>query len=109
MSANPPELVRSDEAASLWKSVLHAPSPRLAAATRDALLDHTLCLERTANELRVAIDSRELGPPWVVYESTGSEGCQRSDRNGAREHADRSVDERAREIFSDFLLCCAAL
>ena len=60
MTANPPELVRSDEAASLWKSVLHAPSPRLATSTRDALLEHTRCLERTASELRVAIDVREL-------------------------------------------------
>jgi chromosomal replication initiator protein len=60
MTANPPELVRSDEAASLWKSVLHAPSPRLATSTRDALLEHTRCLERTATELRVAIDAREL-------------------------------------------------
>src|SRR5262245_41459168 len=60
MSANSPEFVRSDEAASLWKSVLHAPSPRLATATRDALLEHTRALERTASELRVAIDSREL-------------------------------------------------
>jgi chromosomal replication initiator protein len=60
MTANPPELVRSDEAASLWKSVLHAPSPRLATNTRDALLEHTRCLERTATELRVAIDAREL-------------------------------------------------
>ena len=60
MTANPPELVRSDEAASLWKSVLHAPSPRLATSTRDALLEHTRCLERTASELRVAIDAREL-------------------------------------------------
>src|SRR5262245_1178337 len=60
MSANSPEFVRSDEAASLWKSVLHAPSPRLATATRDALLEHTRALERTASDLRVAIDSREL-------------------------------------------------
>jgi len=60
MSANPPELVRSDEATSLWKSVLHAPSPRLATATRDALFEHTRALEKTASELRIAIDAREL-------------------------------------------------
>jgi len=60
MTSNPSLLVRPDEATSLWKSVLHAPSPRLSAATREALSHHTRALERRADELRVAIDSAEL-------------------------------------------------
>jgi chromosomal replication initiator protein len=60
MTSNPSLLVYSDEATSLWKSVLHAPSPRLSAATREALAQHTRALERRAGELRVAIDSAEL-------------------------------------------------
>ncbi|MFI5314283.1 MAG: DnaA ATPase domain-containing protein [Myxococcota bacterium] len=54
------ELVRPDEAASLWKSVLQTPSPRIGAATRDSLAESTRCLERTGSELRVAIDSAQL-------------------------------------------------
>jgi chromosomal replication initiator protein len=60
MTANSIELVRADEAASLWKSVLHMPSPRLSAATRDSLAAHTRALERSSGQLRVAIDSSEL-------------------------------------------------
>jgi chromosomal replication initiator protein len=60
MTANSTELVRPDEPASLWKSVLHTPSPRLSAATRDLIADHTRVLERTPAHLRVAIDSGEL-------------------------------------------------
>jgi chromosomal replication initiator protein len=60
MTANPTELVRSGEAASLWKSVLHTPSPRLSSATRDSLAEHSRVLERTPSQLRIAIDSGEL-------------------------------------------------
>jgi len=60
MTSNPSLLVHPDEATSLWKSVLHAPSPRLSAATREALAQHTRPLERRTDELRVAIDSAEL-------------------------------------------------
>jgi chromosomal replication initiator protein len=60
MTANPTELVRTGEAASLWKSVLQTPSPRLSAATRDAIAAHSHVLERTSSQLRVAIDSSEL-------------------------------------------------
>lgn len=60
MTANSTELVRSGEAASLWKSVLHTPSPRLSAATRDSLAEHSRVLERTPTQLRVAIDASEL-------------------------------------------------
>src|SRR5258706_5329414 len=60
MTANSTDLVRADETASLWKSVLHTPSPRLSAATRDLLAVHTRVLERVPGQLRVAIDSSEL-------------------------------------------------
>ncbi len=60
MTANPTELVRSGEAASLWKSVLHTPSPRLSSSARDSLAEHSRVLERTPSQLRVAIDSSEL-------------------------------------------------
>ncbi|HTO71761.1 MAG TPA: DnaA/Hda family protein [Myxococcota bacterium] len=40
--------------------MLHAPSPRLSAATREAIAQHTRLLEQRPDELRVAIESAEL-------------------------------------------------
>ena len=60
MTSNTNDLVRPDEAASLWKSVLHTPSPRLSSSTRESLAEHSRALERTANHLRVAMDERQL-------------------------------------------------
>ena len=83
MTAKPTELVRSDEAASLWKSVLHTPSPRLSTSTRDSLVQHTRCLERTQAELRVAIDSAQL------------ESCIRGGQLGALETSLASLTDGA--------------
>jgi chromosomal replication initiator protein len=60
MTPNSPELVRADEAAFLWKSVLHTPSPRFSPAMRDSVVEHTRCLERTQGVLRIAVESREI-------------------------------------------------
>ena len=90
MTANPPELVRSDEAASLWKSVLHAPSPRLATSTRDALLEHTRCLERTAT--RAARGDRRARARGVAARRSA-----RRARDGARPRSP-TVQARLRSI-----------
>ena len=60
MTPNSTELVRADEAAFLWKSVLHTPSPRLSPAMRDSVAHHTRCLERTPGVLRIAADASQL-------------------------------------------------
>jgi chromosomal replication initiator protein len=60
MTPNSTELVRADEAMFLWKSVLHTPSPRLSPSTRDSLVEHTRCLERTASLLRIAADASQI-------------------------------------------------
>ena len=60
MTASAPGLVCTDEAMSLWKSVLHAAAHRLAATTRDALLQSTRCLERTSDSLRIAANQSDL-------------------------------------------------
>lgn len=64
MTAIAPGLVCADEAISLWKSVLHTLAHRLAPATRDALLESTRCLERTADSLRLAANLPEL-EGWI--------------------------------------------
>ena len=64
MTPNAAELVRADEAAFLWKSVLHTPSPRFSSAMRDSVVEHTRCLERTPAVLRIAVEASELDP-WL--------------------------------------------
>jgi chromosomal replication initiator protein len=49
---------------SLWKSVLQVLAHRLAPTTRDSLLEHTRCLERTADSLRLAANLGEL-EAWI--------------------------------------------
>jgi chromosomal replication initiator protein len=60
MSSLSPELVFSDEASALLDTALHSLAPRLTAATRDALLNHTRGLERTPSSLRLAVDAAQL-------------------------------------------------
>src|SRR5262249_2960627 len=59
MTPNSTELVRADEAAFLWKSVLHTPSPRLSPAMRDSVVEHTRSLERPPSMLRTGADAAQ--------------------------------------------------
>src|SRR5262245_28442952 len=106
-----------------WRSLLPLRHPRERVTTfRAARREHTASTLRAhsraepvvagaakAMRLKGAFHGRlprELGPPWGVYESTGSQGCQRS----GRARANRSVDEmRARNLLRVLALLRAAL
>lgn len=95
MTANSTELVRSDEAASLWKSVLHTPSPRLSAATRDSIAQHARVLDRGRDQLRVAIDSSQLDAWLRGGQLAALEGSLASVTDGAIALAIVPVDDVA--------------
>jgi chromosomal replication initiator protein len=64
MTESAPHFVCADDASSLWKSVLHHLAHRIAPHTRDVLAASTCCLERTADQLRVAANEAELDA-WI--------------------------------------------
>lgn len=64
MTDSAPHFVCTDEASSLWKSVLHHLAHRLAPHTRDALATSSRCIERSDGQLRVAVLETELDA-WI--------------------------------------------
>jgi chromosomal replication initiator protein len=95
MSESAPHLVCSDEASSLWKSLLHHLAHRLAPHTRDAIATNTRCLERTAGQLRVAANAAELDA-WIRAGHLGAiEGALASLSDGAVALAFVPVDDVA--------------
>ena len=100
MTPNAPELVRSDEAAFLWKSVLHTPSPRLSPAVRDSVVEHTRCLERTPDMLRIAADASQLDGWLRGGQLAALEGSLASLTDGALALAVVPVDD-VTELASD--------
>jgi chromosomal replication initiation ATPase DnaA len=90
-----PHLVCSDEASSLWKSVLHHLAHRLAPHTRDVIAANTRCLERTSAQLRVAANEVELDA-WIRAGHLGAlEGALASLADGAIALAFVPVDDVA--------------
>jgi chromosomal replication initiator protein len=64
MTESAPHFVCTDDASSLWKSVLHHLAHRLAPHTRDVLATNACCLERTSDQLRIAANEAELDA-WI--------------------------------------------